>query len=63
MPRVMQRLYGLMFRYVALRSATSRLARASAAGRVGTRPFAGSVTSAVRRVGTMWSRGSNQKKL
>ncbi len=62
-PRVMQRLYGLMFRYESLRFATSHAARSSAAGRVGTRPLGGSATMDVRRVGTMWSRGSNQKKL
>ena len=52
-----------MFSYDALRLATSHAARASAAGRVGTRPFAGEATIDVRRVGTMWSRRSNQKKL
>ena len=63
MPRVMQRLYGLMFSWESVRRATSHAARASASGRVGTRPVGGSAIIDVRRVWTMVSRGSLQNQL
>ena len=52
-----------MFSWESVRWATSHAARASAAGRVGTRPVGGSAIIDVRRVWTMVSRGSLQNQL